>query len=197
MSFTYPDHVFMVAELSANHGGSLDVCLETVRAAAAAGADAIKLQTYTADGITLDCRTPPFQIKDGTLWDGTTLHDLYLEAQTPWEWHAPIQAEADRARTNDGASLSGMKSVREFSEVWSKISAQRQVAQALDRGPANAGPLNSHRLMLRSLSLMQSLSPDYLRRFLSQTDSLLWLEQASTKRNGSTAKPVRKSRSKR
>jgi hypothetical protein len=51
--------------------------------------------------------------------------------------------------------------------------------------------------MLRSLSLMQSLSPDYLRRFLSQTDSLLWLEQASTKRNGSTAKPVRKSRSKR
>ena len=96
MSFTYPDHVFMVAELSANHGGSLDVCLETVRAAAAAGADAIKLQTYTADGITLDCRTPPFQIKDGTLWDGTTLHDLYLEAQTPWEWHAPIQAEARR-----------------------------------------------------------------------------------------------------
>lgn len=96
MSFTYPDHVFMVAELSANHGGSLDICLETVRAAKAAGADAIKLQTYTADGITLDCATPPFQIKDGTLWDGTTLHALYLEAQTPWEWHAPIQAEAHR-----------------------------------------------------------------------------------------------------
>lgn len=96
MTFVYPDHVFMVAELSANHGGSLDVCLETVRAAHAAGADAIKLQTYTADGITLDCRTPPFQIKDGTLWDGTTLHDLYLLAQTPWEWHAPIQAEARR-----------------------------------------------------------------------------------------------------
>jgi len=96
MSFTFPDHVFMVAELSANHGGSLDICLETVRAAAAAGADAIKLQTYTADGITLDCRTPPFQIQDGTLWDGTTLHALYLEAQTPWEWHAPIQAEAHR-----------------------------------------------------------------------------------------------------
>lgn len=96
MTFTYPDHVFMVAELSANHGGSLDVCLETVRAAAASGADAIKLQTYTAGGITLDCRTPPFQIKDGTLWDGTTLYDLYLTAQTPWEWHAPIQAEAHR-----------------------------------------------------------------------------------------------------
>jgi hypothetical protein len=107
-----------------------------------------------------------------------------------------VQAEADRARTNDGASLSGMKSVREFSEVWSKISAQRQVAQALDRGPTNAGPLNSHRLMLRSLSLMQSLSPDYLRRFLSQVDSLLWLEQESAKPLSAAAKPVRKRRPK-
>ncbi|MDB5422128.1 MAG: pseI [Brevundimonas sp.] len=96
MSFRYPDHVFMVAELSANHGGSLDICLETVRAAAAAGADAIKLQTYTPNGITLVCATPPFQIKDGTLWDGTTLHALYQAAMTPWEWHAPIQAEAHR-----------------------------------------------------------------------------------------------------
>lgn len=104
------------------------------------------------------------------------------------------QADADLARAGDGASLSGLKSVRQFSEVWSRISAQRQVAQALDRGPENAGPLNSHRLMLRSLSLMQSLSPDYLRRFLSQVDSLLWLEQSSAKPLGSTAKPGRKSR---
>ncbi|ART53084.1 hypothetical protein CBP34_17430 [Acidovorax carolinensis] len=104
------------------------------------------------------------------------------------------QADADLARAGDGASLSGMKSVRQFSEVWSKISAQRQVAQALDRGPENAGPLNSHRLMLRSLSLMQSLSPDYLRRFLSQVDSLLWLEQASAKPVSARAKPGRKSR---
>ncbi|ART49548.1 DUF2894 domain-containing protein [Acidovorax carolinensis] len=104
------------------------------------------------------------------------------------------QADADLARAGDGASLSGMKSVRQFSEVWSKISAQRQVAQALDRGPENAGPLNSHRLMLRSLSLMQSLSPDYLRRFVSQVDSLLWLEQASAKPVSARAKPGRKSR---
>lgn len=107
---------------------------------------------------------------------------------------ARAQADADIARAGNGASLSDMKSVRQFSEVWSKISAQRQVAQALDRGPENAGPLNSHRLMLRSLSLMQSLSPDYLRRFLSQVDSLLWLEQASAKPLRSTAKPGRKSR---
>jgi len=96
MSFTWPDHVFMVAELSANHGGSLQVCLDTVRAAAAAGADAIKLQTYTPDTITLDCDAPPFRIDGGTLWDGRTLHDLYAEAMTPWEWHAPIMEEAAR-----------------------------------------------------------------------------------------------------
>jgi hypothetical protein len=108
---------------------------------------------------------------------------------------ARAQADADIARVDNGVSLSGMKSVRQFSEVWAKVSAQRQVTQALDRGPENAGPLNSHRLMLRSLSLMQSLSPDYLRRFLSQVDSLLWLEQASAKPVSSTAKPGRKSRS--
>lgn len=117
MSFTYPDHVFMVAELSANHGGSLDVCLETVRAAAAAGADAIKVQTYTADGITLDCQTTPFQINDGTLWDGATLHDLYLEAQTPWEWHAPIQAEAHRLGLTFFSSPFDLKAVDFLDEM--------------------------------------------------------------------------------
>lgn len=96
MTFKYPDHTFIIAELSANHGGSLDTCLETVRAAAAVGADAIKLQTYTADTMTLDCDSDVFQIRQGTLWDGRTLHDLYQEAYTPWEWHAPIKAEADK-----------------------------------------------------------------------------------------------------
>lgn len=96
MSFAWPDRVFMVAELSANHGGSLDICLATVRAAAEAGADAIKLQTYTPDTITLDCDAGPFRIADGTLWDGRTLHDLYAEAMTPWDWHAPIRDEAER-----------------------------------------------------------------------------------------------------
>ncbi len=91
-----PDRVFVVAELSANHGGSLEVCLETVRAAARAGADAIKVQTYTADTITLDSDADCFRIKDGTLWDGTTLHALYTEAHMPWNWHASIQAEAER-----------------------------------------------------------------------------------------------------
>ncbi|MFP5444104.1 MAG: DUF2894 domain-containing protein, partial [Betaproteobacteria bacterium] len=94
-----------------------------------------------------------------------------------------------------GASVSDMKSVRRFSEVWSKIAAEQQVAQAFMRGPENAGPLNAHRLMLRSLALMRSLSPDYLRHFLSQMDSLLWLEQAAAKPARAPLKPGRAGRS--
>lgn len=69
-----------------------------------------------------------------------------------------------------------LKSARRFKAVWSRIAAANQVHRALDRGPANAGPLNSHMLVLRSLALMQELSPDYLSRFLSQVDTLLWLD---------------------
>ncbi len=81
--------VFIIAELSANHNGSLETALETVRAAKRAGADCIKLQTYTADTITLDSNKEDFVIK-GTIWDGRKLHDLYKEAYTPWEWHKEI-----------------------------------------------------------------------------------------------------------
>lgn len=81
------DKVIIVAEMSANHNGHLDTALETIRAAKRAGADAIKLQTYTADTITLDCKSDDFKITQGTLWDGRYLYDLYKEAYTPWEWH--------------------------------------------------------------------------------------------------------------
>lgn len=84
---------FIVAELSANHGHKLDVALASVRAAKEAGADAVKIQTYTADTITLNCDAEDFKVK-GTLWDGRTLYDLYQEAFTPWEWHQAIFDEA-------------------------------------------------------------------------------------------------------
>lgn len=96
MSALNTDHCFIIAELSANHGGKLEIALETVRAAKRAGADAIKLQTYTADTITLNVRNDNFKIKQGTHWDGQYLYDLYKEASLPWEWHAPIMEEAHK-----------------------------------------------------------------------------------------------------
>ena len=87
---------YIVAELSANHGHKLENALASVRAAKAAGADAIKIQTYTADTITLDCDKPDFQVNSGTMWDGVTLHQLYEQAYTPWEWHKAIFDEAKK-----------------------------------------------------------------------------------------------------
>ncbi len=84
------DGAFIIAELSANHNGNLQVALETIKAAKEAGADAIKLQTYTANTMTLDCDKEDFIIKGGTLWDGKKLYDLYKKAYTPWEWHKEL-----------------------------------------------------------------------------------------------------------
>jgi pseudaminic acid synthase len=77
---------FIIAELSANHNGSIDTAIDTIKSAKRAGADAIKLQTYTPDTITIDCDKDDFVIK-GTIWEGQNLHKLYQEAYTPWEWH--------------------------------------------------------------------------------------------------------------
>jgi pseudaminic acid synthase len=86
----YKKKTFIIAELSANHNGSLELAKETVRAAKRAGADGIKLQTYKAETITLDVRSSQFKINHGTEWDGRYLYDLYEEAHLPWEWHQEL-----------------------------------------------------------------------------------------------------------
>lgn len=87
--------VLIIAELSANHNGSLDIAIETIKSAKRAGANCIKLQTFTADTITLDSNNEDFKIKQGTLWDGLYLHDLYKQAYTPWEWHDKLMQVAN------------------------------------------------------------------------------------------------------
>lgn len=86
---------FIIAEVSANHLQNFDNAVKIIKAAKECGADAVKLQTYTPDTITIDCDNEYFQIKQGTIWDGTTLHKLYQEAYTPWEWQPKLKKIAE------------------------------------------------------------------------------------------------------
>ena len=90
MNFKELNSVFIIAELSANHNGSIQTAVETIRAAKRAGANAIKLQTYRADTITLDSHQKDFLIDDNSIWRGQNLYDLYKKAYTPWEWHPKL-----------------------------------------------------------------------------------------------------------
>ena len=90
------EKTFIIAEMSANHLQDYDRAVEIIKKAAWAGADAIKLQTYTPDTITLDCDNEYFKIKQGTIWDGTTLHKLYQTAYTPWEWQPKLKEAAEK-----------------------------------------------------------------------------------------------------
>ena len=90
-----PGHpAYVIAEMSGNHNQSFDHAVKIVRAAKDAGADAVKLQTYTADTITLDSDLPCFRVAEGTLWSGQTLYKLYQEAYTPWEWQPKLKQVA-------------------------------------------------------------------------------------------------------
>lgn len=102
---------FIVAEMSANHNMDYSRAVEIIKAAKEAGADAVKIQTYTADTITLDSDAPCFQITQGTLWDGITLHKLYETAYTPWEWQAKLK------ETAEGMGLEFFSSPFDFSSV--------------------------------------------------------------------------------
>lgn len=85
---------FIIAELSANHGHDINIAKKTIKAAKESGADAIKVQTYTADTLTIDCDNEYFKLDSGTIWDGRTLYDLYSEAYTPWEWQEELMEYA-------------------------------------------------------------------------------------------------------
>lgn len=87
--------VFIIAELSANHNQSFDVAFESIKAIKKCGADAVKLQTYTADTLTIDSDKDYFKIPNGTIWSGTTLYQLYLKAYTPWEWQPKLKQLAE------------------------------------------------------------------------------------------------------
>lgn len=86
---------FIIAELSANHKQRFDLAVKTIKAAKEAGADAVKIQTYTPDTITLNCDNRYFRIKQGTIWDGRLLYDLYKEAYTPWDWQPKLKKYAE------------------------------------------------------------------------------------------------------
>ncbi|HIZ88783.1 MAG TPA: pseudaminic acid synthase [Candidatus Mucispirillum faecigallinarum] len=90
------DKTFIIAELSANHNGSLEIAVETIKAAAKAGADAVKLQTYRADTITLNSRDKNFVINNDSLWDGLSYYQLYDKAHTPWQWHKTLKDVAEK-----------------------------------------------------------------------------------------------------
>src|SRR5215831_1234976 len=88
--------IYVIAELSANHNGDFEEAVAIIHAAKDAGADAVKLQTYTPDTITIDCDTEYFRIAKGTIWEGRNLYQLYGEAYTPWEWQPKLKTIADR-----------------------------------------------------------------------------------------------------
>jgi len=134
--------VFIIAELSANHNGKLQNALDTIKAAKEIGANAIKLQTYTADTLTLDCDKDDFIIKGGTLWDEKKLYDLYKEAYTPWEWHKEL-FEYARSLDIDIFSTPFDKSAVDFLEQFEptcyKIASFEITDYALVRHTASKG----------------------------------------------------------
>ena len=92
-----PGHpVYIIAEMSANHNHKFDRAIEILHAAKEAGADAVKLQTYTPDTITMKSDNECFKVKGGTPWDGLSLHELYQQAYTPWDWFPKLKEEADK-----------------------------------------------------------------------------------------------------
>ena len=110
----------------------------------------------------------------------------YIASQHPHSPHALPASAQGRERPE-------MKSLRRFKDTWAQMRAEQSLTQAIEKGPANAGPLNSHRLVLRALAQMRDLSPHYLRRFLSHLDALLWLDQINQRSAPTSGKTMRRS----
>ena len=111
------NQTFIVAELSANHNGKLSVAKETIKAAKRAGANAIKLQTYTADTLTLNSSNTDFTIKGDSIWSGQNLYTLYQNAYTPWEWHAEMSNAAMKAGKHVGTEVPAALSIK-IAGLW-------------------------------------------------------------------------------
>ena len=106
-------------------------------------------------------------------------HSPLAELTTYLAQHSPEDVDGHSAQAP--GARGELKAIRNFRKTWSKLAVDKQVAQAIEQAPDNAGPLNSHMLVLRSLALMRDISPDYLSRFMSYVDTLLWLDQAEIK----------------
>ncbi len=129
------------------------------------------------------------------------LHDAWpgQAADAPPPRPAPVRAPSPLAQLNRDITTAAppgreLRSAQSFRDTWSRICAEDEVTQAVEQGPENAGPLNSHRLVLRTLALMRDLSPDYLRRFLSHADTLLWLDQAQSQSQARAKPPLVKAK---
>jgi len=138
-----PGHpVFVIAELSANHAGDYERAADLVRSAAEAGADAVKLQAYTPDSMTIACDDDVFRVGEGTQWAGRNLYDLYAEAQTPWEWHEPLKELAESVGLQLFSSPFDRRALRFLDELGVpaiKIASFEIVDLALVRAAAETG----------------------------------------------------------
>ena len=132
------------------------------------------------------------RVLQGRLQDAWPDHSADAPPPSPTPIRAPSPlAQLNRDITAIAPPGRELRSAQAFRDTWSRICAEDEMTQAVEQGPENAGPLNSHRLVLRTLALMRDLSPDYLRRFLSHADTLLWLDQAQpqTRTKPLSAKP--------
>lgn len=153
---------FIVAEISANHNQDYSRAVEIIHAAKEAGADAVKLQTYTADTITIDCDDECFQINEGTIWDGTTLYKLYQEAYTPWEWQPRLMEEANKLGLECFSSPFDFTSVDFLEEM--KVPAYKIASYEINDIPLIRKIAKLHKPMIFATGIAY---PEDIRRALS------------------------------